>query len=110
MGARPAALSRLIGLGLELGSDVPVFLQGRNAFATGRGEVLEPIELPQRWFVVVQPPVAISTREIFGAPELRSESARCRRTAGATTASRWCARATRKSPRCSTTSRHWEAG
>jgi 4-diphosphocytidyl-2-C-methyl-D-erythritol kinase len=41
-----------------------------TAFASGRGEVLEPIETPPRWFVVVWPQVAVATREIFGAPQL----------------------------------------
>jgi 4-diphosphocytidyl-2-C-methyl-D-erythritol kinase len=66
--------SRLRQLGLALGSDVPLFVQGCSAFASGRGEVLEPIELPPRWFVVVQPPVAVSTREIFSAPQLTRDT------------------------------------
>ncbi len=67
-------VSRLTRLGLELGSDVPVFVQGCNAFASGRGEVLERIELPQRWFVIVQPPVSVATREIFNAPQLTRDT------------------------------------
>ncbi len=46
---------RLAALGLALGSDVPVFLQGRNAFASGRGEELTPLSLPARWFLIVFP-------------------------------------------------------
>ena len=41
-------VERLAALGLTLGSDVPVFVHGRNAFASGRGEVLTPVELPDR--------------------------------------------------------------
>lgn len=61
---------RLAGLALQLGADVPVFLRGRNAFARGRGELLTPLELPQRWFVIADPGVSVATREIFAAPEL----------------------------------------
>jgi 4-diphosphocytidyl-2-C-methyl-D-erythritol kinase len=67
-------LARLAELGLALGSDVPVFVHGRNAFAAGRGEELTPIELPPRWFLIVQPPVAVATREIFNAPELTRDT------------------------------------
>lgn len=67
-------LHELARLGLELGSDVPFFVHGSNAFASGRGEALTPLQLPQRWFVVVQPPVSISTREVFGAPELTRDT------------------------------------
>jgi 4-diphosphocytidyl-2-C-methyl-D-erythritol kinase len=65
---------RLAALGLAIGSDVPVFVQGRSAWASGRGEVLEPIDLPPRWFVVVHPAVAVSTREIFSARELTRDT------------------------------------
>lgn len=66
---------RLAELGLALGSDVPVFVHGRSAFARGRGEALTPIDLPQRWFLIVHPAVSVSTREIFGAPELTRDTA-----------------------------------
>lgn len=61
---------RLAALGLRLGADVPFFLFGRTAYATGVGERLEPLELPPSWFVVVAPPVAVPTAAAFGAPDL----------------------------------------
>jgi 4-diphosphocytidyl-2-C-methyl-D-erythritol kinase len=67
-------VAQLAQLGLTLGSDVPVFVHGRTAFASGRGEVLEPIETPARWFLVVRPPVSVSTREIFSAQELTRDT------------------------------------
>jgi 4-diphosphocytidyl-2-C-methyl-D-erythritol kinase len=67
-------LERLARLGLALGSDVPVFIHGRNAFASGRGELLTPLELPPRWFLVVHRFVSVSTREIFSAPQLTRDT------------------------------------
>jgi 4-diphosphocytidyl-2-C-methyl-D-erythritol kinase len=61
---------RLAALGLALGADVPVFVMGRSAWAEGRGERLTPVDLPPRWFVIVQPAVAVSTAAVFQDPEL----------------------------------------
>jgi len=61
-------------LGLELGADVPVFVQGRSAWGEGIGEALEPLDLPPRWYAIVRPDVAISTAEVFQAPELTRNS------------------------------------
>lgn len=68
-------LSRLASIGAELGADVPVFVSGRSAWAEGIGERLQPIELPERWFVVLDPGVAVATRDVFQAPELTRNSA-----------------------------------
>jgi len=65
---------RLAELGLALGADVPFFLFGQNAFGEGIGEKLEPIVLPPAWYVVLVPPVAVPTREIFAAPELTRDT------------------------------------
>ena len=65
---------RLQMLGLSLGADVPVFLFGRNAFAEGVGEALQPVALPPAWYVVLEPPVQVPTAAIFGAPELRRDT------------------------------------
>lgn len=59
--------SELAILGLELGADVPVFVQGRAAWAEGVGEVLTPVEVPEHWFVVLVPPVTVSTAQVFAA-------------------------------------------
>jgi 4-diphosphocytidyl-2-C-methyl-D-erythritol kinase len=67
-------LDALAQLGLTLGADVPVFVRGQNAWGEGRGERLAPLELPQRWFLVLQPRAAVSTAEIFQAPELTRNS------------------------------------
>lgn len=64
------SVSRLAELGLALGSDVPVFVRGTSAWASGRGEELVPVELPERWYLVVHPGVAVSTALVFQMPEL----------------------------------------
>ncbi len=61
-------------IGLTLGADVPVFVFGRNAFAEGIGETLLAVELPPRWYVVLEPPLQVPTAAIFGAPELKRDS------------------------------------
>jgi 4-diphosphocytidyl-2-C-methyl-D-erythritol kinase len=68
------SLGELSRLGLELGADVPVFVQGFSAWAEGVGERLTPVTLPQRWYMIIYPGVAVSTREIFQSPELTRNS------------------------------------
>ncbi len=65
---------QLASLGLELGADVPVFVHGHAAWAEGVGERLQPLDLPEPAYLVVRPPCAVSTREIFQAPELTRNS------------------------------------
>ena len=67
--------AQLQQIGLTLGADVPVFVGGRNAFAEGVGEALQPIDLIPAWYVVLEPPVAVPTAAIFGAPELKRDTA-----------------------------------
>jgi 4-diphosphocytidyl-2-C-methyl-D-erythritol kinase len=57
-------------VGLPLGADVPVFVRGSSAWAEGVGERLEPVELPERWYVVVHPGVSVPTKDVFQSPEL----------------------------------------
>jgi 4-diphosphocytidyl-2-C-methyl-D-erythritol kinase len=64
----------LAALGLGLGSDVPIFVRGSSAWAEGRGEILTPMELPERWYLIVYPGVAVGTAGIFQAPELTRNS------------------------------------
>jgi len=67
----------LMELGLALGADVPVFIFGRNAFATGIGEKLSALTLPEHWYVVLRPPVHVPTSEIFSSPLLTRDSTPC---------------------------------
>ena len=64
------ARAQLQELALELGADVPLFVFGRSAFAEGVGERLAALQLPPAWYLVLVPETAVSTAEIFSAPEL----------------------------------------
>ena len=64
----------LAAIAIGLGADVPVFVRGTSAWAEGIGERLTPLELPERWFVVVDPGVSVPTRELFQVPELTRNS------------------------------------
>jgi 4-diphosphocytidyl-2-C-methyl-D-erythritol kinase len=67
-------VDQLAGIGLTLGSDVPVFVYGSSAWAEGRGEKLTPVELPERWYVIVHPRMHVATATVFQAPELTRNS------------------------------------
>ena len=63
------ALSRI---GLTLGADVPMCLQGRPLVARGIGDVIEPVEkFPALALVLVNPRVAVGTPQVFAALESR---------------------------------------
>ncbi|WP_211315733.1 4-(cytidine 5'-diphospho)-2-C-methyl-D-erythritol kinase [Isoalcanivorax indicus] len=62
--------STLAGLALQLGADVPVFVQGHSAFAEGIGEQLTPVSLPPRDYVVIHPGISVATAHIFNDREL----------------------------------------
>ena len=65
---------QLAAHGLRLGADVPVFVHGLATWAEGVGEKFTPVTLAEPWFVVLIPPVSVSTAEIFAAPELTRDS------------------------------------
>jgi 4-diphosphocytidyl-2-C-methyl-D-erythritol kinase len=68
------ATDELAALGLELGADVPVFVRGRAAWVEGIGEQLTPADFPENLYLVVKPDAAVSTADIFQAPELTRNS------------------------------------
>jgi 4-diphosphocytidyl-2-C-methyl-D-erythritol kinase len=63
-------------IGLQLGADVPVFVRGRAAFAEGVGEILMPAEPQERWYLVLNPEVSVSTASVFSAAELTRDTSR----------------------------------
>jgi len=49
-------------IGVQIGSDVPFFIEGGSAYGLGRGEILERLRLEvPSWIVLIVPPVHVST-------------------------------------------------
>jgi 4-diphosphocytidyl-2-C-methyl-D-erythritol kinase len=75
-------LARLNGLSLDdvriievarlTGADVPVCVNSRGCIMTGVGEALQPLSLPKLPCVMVNPGVAVATRDVFNALGLRN--------------------------------------
>jgi len=80
------ALNRLWELGLtrgdlqelarRLGADVPLFVFGENAVGEGIGDELSALSLEPAWYLVLDPQLHVSTREIFADPSLTRNSKR----------------------------------
>jgi 4-diphosphocytidyl-2-C-methyl-D-erythritol kinase len=66
--------AQLLDLAVKLGADVPVFVFGDNALAEGIGEALQALVAPPAWYVVLCPPVAVSTAGVFSHPDLKRDS------------------------------------
>ncbi|MGH6647111.1 4-(cytidine 5'-diphospho)-2-C-methyl-D-erythritol kinase [Aquabacterium sp.] len=69
---------RLAELAVQLGADVPFFVQGHNAWVEGIGEQIMPIALPTELIdtplAVLKPPVAVPTQAIFASPLLSRDT------------------------------------
>lgn len=63
----PVTEPQMIEYALRLGSDVPFFLYNRPVYATGRGEVMTPIELDLSAYrlKIVKPDIHVSTKEAY---------------------------------------------
>ena len=77
-------LERLEGVATTLGSDVPFFLRGGTALATGRGEKVEPLRGRSLALVLVNPKFPVSTAEMYGrlTPAMYSDGGATRALAG----------------------------
>jgi 4-diphosphocytidyl-2-C-methyl-D-erythritol kinase len=63
----------LHAIAASLGSDIPVCLDSKPAFMEGRGEILRPVEaLPRIPMLLVNPGVAVPTRDVFAGLTIRS--------------------------------------
>ncbi len=63
--SHPLGEEELSGLALECGSDVPFFLQKGPAIVKGRGEKVEKIELPEYYYILINPGFAIPTSRVY---------------------------------------------
>ena len=78
------ALNHLWGLDLEenqltkiaakIGADVPVFVEGRSAWAEGIGDQLCPLAMSEEWFVVLTPDCHVNTAKIFSHERLTRDT------------------------------------
>ena len=70
------SLKQLAQLGLQLGADVPIFVEGNTAFAEGVGEILQPCTLPTQYYLVVFPDCHVSTQAVFTHADLPRNTAK----------------------------------
>ena len=59
------SIDHLAELGAALGADIPVFVRGQTAWAEGVGDLLQPLEMEEKWYLVLVPQCHVSTAEIF---------------------------------------------
>ncbi|OQX61028.1 MAG: 4-(cytidine 5'-diphospho)-2-C-methyl-D-erythritol kinase [Desulfococcus sp. 4484_241] len=62
----PVSTKDLIRLGASIGADIPFFLYGKPAIATGIGDLLTPYSMiPNAPIVLVRPAISISTAKVY---------------------------------------------
>ena len=63
---KPLNQKEMLTLGTKLGADVPFFVAGISAaFARGIGNKLTIISCPHMWFILVYPPIEVSTAWVY---------------------------------------------
>ena len=60
----------LIKSSLNLGADIPFFINGKNSWVEGVGEILYDIKIPNFSYILVVPNLSINTKMIFNGFEL----------------------------------------
>ena len=68
------ARDELATLGARLGADVPFFIFGQTAYATGIGDVLSACPQPPRSYVLIAPGIGVSTPKVFSHPGLTRDT------------------------------------
>ena len=64
--SKPLSLQELHDLAIQLGADVPFFLQCKPSLVRGIGEILEPLERwPKLYYVIITPPLQVSTAWVY---------------------------------------------
>lgn len=57
----------LMEIGVNLGADVPFFILGKTAWASGIGDKLMAADkMPKMWYVLINPGFEVSTKEVYG--------------------------------------------
>ena len=69
-------IDELASIGIRLGADVPVFVRGHSALASGLGDELQPVDLGDRYYLLVFPGFSISTGDVFMHPDLPRKSSK----------------------------------
>jgi len=69
-------IDELASIGIRLGADVPVFVRGHSALASGLGDELQPVDLGDRYYLLVFPGFSISTGDVFMHPDLPRNSSK----------------------------------
>ncbi len=64
---------QIMKLALTLGADVPVFITGTDAIATGVGEQLRPHHFPLKHVLLMFPDCHVNTAAVFSHPELKRD-------------------------------------
>ncbi len=72
---------QLRAIGATLGADVPFFIFGQPAFASGVGEHLLAMSLPLSHYVVAFPGVGVATGNVFTDPNLKRNTPNAQRSA-----------------------------
>lgn len=68
----PYTKDALIDMGSGMGADVPFFIYGKTAWASGIGDQLSPAEnIPILWFVLINPSFEIPTKMVYENLNLR---------------------------------------
>lgn len=65
---------KLIKLGTFLGADVPIFIKGTTCFAKGIGEILEPVDIENKYYLVATPDCSVPTKVLFASDKLKKDS------------------------------------
>ena len=55
----------LKNMAMEIGSDIPFFIEGGTSFVEGRGEIIHKIPFKKKFFIIILSKIGISTGEIY---------------------------------------------
>jgi 4-diphosphocytidyl-2-C-methyl-D-erythritol kinase len=69
-------VDELASIGIRLGADVPVFVRGHSALASGVGDELQSVDLGDRYYLLIFPGFSISTGGVFRHRDLPRESSK----------------------------------